>query len=396
MKKLLILLMSLVLLTACGGKDDDSNKEIEMNVDPQNVLRYAGYAMDGDLPVAVWVDFDSTSDKIARVTLTGYANPSMEAVSDKLAANYANTKNYVGQTAKDAEGLNSSALDEAVSLAAKSYLANKDSFVIRDYQSVMTSRYVANSPYIVDNANLSGDVFVSAEIVATYPSDALTFVSGDVMSGDKVKFPEGNNAAKFTNEAGTEYTIKTPVALANNPGIAVIAYTYEDKTIYSALDIYDNFTLSLSGSDAYGNVVYTIEDNDDVVTYRVLGDKAMNFPGGTCGSTVIDVTIDKKAEIIRNVHVYESSDSTYLKHPWEYGGGFIATGEFIQAIDNYTNAFANLSAKLPITAYTIADKDHPDGGLVVEGGVDYVVSGATRTANAIVYAVNSAIEAFNK
>lgn len=44
----------------------------------------------------------------------------------------------------------------------------------------------------------------------------------------------------------------------------------------------------------------------------------------------------------------------------------------------------------------LATKDNPDGGLIVDSGIDMIVSGATRTSNAIIYAVNAAIAEYNK
>lgn len=212
-------------------------------------------------------------------------------------------------------------------------------------------------------------------------------------SGEDVKFPAGKSIAPFSNESG-EYNIVSGVAIANKPGIAVLKYTYNDLEVYDAVDIYENFTLDLTGSDAYGLVVDS-DDDDSEVTYRVLGDKAMNFAGGTCGSTVIDVTIDTTTNTIKAVNVVEHSDSTYLANPWEYNGGFVNTGDFIYHIDAYCDKFVGVSTDKPIAPFVVASKENPDGGLVVDDGINMVVSGATRTSNAIIYAVNAAIEHYN-
>lgn len=214
------------------------------------------------------------------------------------------------------------------------------------------------------------------------------------MSNDTVTYAAGASTSTFIKDDGEEYSITHQVVYANNPGIVVLAYTYGDVTVYDALDIYENFTLDLSGNDAYGQVVSTMNSDDSTITYRVLGDKAMNFAGGTCGSTVIDVTIDTTTDTIKEVHVVEHSDSTYLANPWEYDGGFANVGELIYDINSYTDKFTGLSATTPITPYTLTS-DGVDGGTIVDGGIDMVVTGATRTPNAIIAGVNAAIEAYS-
>ena len=411
MKKLFLLLTCLFLVVGCGNNESNTNEEESVEneeqevvetveVDPNDVLRIGGYAMDEDLPVAVWVDFDSTNDKVAKVTLTGYGNPAvMETYGDKMNEYFAAKDSFIGKTADELKDQSTTVLDSAMAFASESYLTCKDQFVIRPYQSLMAGRYAANNPYIVENTDLAENVEIETELVASYPENAATLVTEDVMNPSKegeVKFPEGKNIAKFTNDSETEYTISTGVALANEAGIAVVSYTYGDLNLVCPMDIYDNFTVGLEGQDAYGKVIGVVSEDDNVVTYRVLGDKAMNFPGGTCGSTVVDVTINKTDKTIVTVNVYEASDSTYLANAWEYNGGFAGTGEFIKAIDQYTAKFEGLDASKPLSVYELTTKENPNGGQVVEGGVDMVVTGATRTSNAIIYAVNAVIEEFNK
>ena len=357
--------------------------------------RIAGYAMDGDLPVAVWVDFDPNDDTILNIEISGYGNPvMMETFGEQLGAYNREKTNYYGMNAANVTSSDDDVFSLAVKSAADSYLASKDVLIIRPYQSFMTQRYMANNPYIVDNSELTGDTTITTEIVAQYPNDAATLVLDDVMSNDSVTYAAGASTSTFTKDDGEEYSITHQVVYANNPGIVVLAYTYGDVTVYDALDIYENFTLNLSGSDAYGQVVSTINSDDSTITYRVLGDKAMNFAGGTCGSTVIDVTIDTTTDTIKEVHVVEHSDSTYLANPWEYDGGFANVGELIYDINSYTDKFTGLSATTPITPYTLTS-DGVDGGTIVDGGIDMVVTGATRTPNAIIAGVNAAIEAYS-
>ena len=357
--------------------------------------RIAGYTVDGDLPLAVWVDFDPNDDTILNIEITGYGNPVMMAdFGEQLGAYNREKETYYGLTASEVETKEDDILSQAIKSAVDSYLSSKDTLIIRPYQSFMTMRYMANNPYIVDNTDLSGDTKIVTEIVAQYPDNAITMISEDVTNNDKVTYPAGTSTSTFTKENGEEYTITHSVVQANNAGVAIVAYTYGDTTVYDALDIYDNFTMDLSGSDSYGEVVSTMDQTDSTITYRVLGDKAMNFPGGTCGSTVIDVTINTLDSTIDNVHIVEHSDSTYLANPWEYGGGFTNVGQLIYDIDNYTDLFKGLSASQPIVKYDLTSDD-VTGGTIVEGGIDMVVSGATRTPNAIISAVNAAIEAYN-
>lgn len=357
--------------------------------------RIAGYTVDGDLPLAVWVDFDPNDDTILNIEITGYGNPVMMADFGEQLGSYNTDKlDYYGLNAADVQIREDDVLSQAVKSAANSYLSSKDNLIIRPYQSFMTMRYMANNPYIVDNTDLSGDTKIVTEIVAQYPDNAVSLISEDVMNNDKVTYPAGTSTSTFTKDNGEEYTITHQVVQANNAGVAIIAYSYGDTTVYDALDIYDNFTKDLSGSDSYGQIVTIMDQNDQTITYRVLGDKAMNFPGGTCGSTVIDVTINTTDNTIDTVHVVEHSDSTYLANPWEYNGGFTNVGQLIYDIDSYTDLFTGLSATTPIVKYDLTS-DEVDGGVVVDGGIDMVVTGATRTPNAIIAAVNSAIEAYN-
>ena len=357
--------------------------------------RIAGYAVDGDLPLAVWVDFDPNDDTILNIEITGYGNPVMMAdFGEQLGAYNSEKESYYGTAANAVESVEEDVLSAAVKSAADRYLASKDTLIIRPYQSLMTMRYMANNPYIVDNTTLSGDTKIATEIVAQYPADAAYLVEEDVLNNDAVTYPAGTSTSTFTKESGEEYTITHQVIRGNQPGVVIVSYTYGDTTVYDALDIYDNFTMDLSGSDSYGLVVSTMDQNDSTITYRVLGDKAMNFAGGTCGSTVLDVTIDTTDDTIANVHVVEHSDSTYLANPWEYDGAFANVGKLIYDINSYTDLFTGLSATTPITKYDLTSDD-VEGGVVVDGGIDMVVTGATRTPNAIISAVNAAIEAYS-
>jgi Na+-translocating ferredoxin:NAD+ oxidoreductase RnfG subunit len=54
-----------------------------------------------------------------------------------------------------------------------------------------------------------------------------------------------------------------------------------------------------------------------------------------------------------------------------------------------------LSTDAPIAKYALTTAK-AKGGLMVEGGIADVVTGATRTTNAIISAVNAALEQFNK
>lgn len=374
-------------------------KNIE-EVDLAPYYRIAGFALENlddinDLPIAVWVDFQPSDDTVLKVRVVGEGNPYLAENVQNLLCEYAKeTDTFIGKKASELTK-QSTTLEEAVTSAAKSYLATKDKFIIRPYQSMMTERYLQNNPYIVDNAALTGSIQVDTEIVANYQQDESYLVTEDVKSGDNIKFPGGKGVSKFTGLSDNEYEIVSGVYLAKTPGIAVISYTYANMTLYDAVDIYENFTLELSGSDAYGSVVNT-KETDNEITYRVLGDKAMNFPGGTCGSTVIDVVINKTDNTISSVQVIEHSDSTYLANPWEYNGGFVNTGIFIYRINQYCDKFIGLPADTEIMPYVVATKDNPDGGLIVDGGIDMIVSGATRTSNAIIYAVNAAIAEYNK
>ena len=127
--------------------------------------------------------------------------------------------------------------------------------------------------------------------------------------------------------------------------------------------------------------------------YRVLGDKAMNSPGGTCGSTVIDVTVDIPSRTIFSAKIAAHSDSTYLSSGWEYGGGFVEAGDALFDINVFMNKLTGLSADEVINPYALSAKEVV-GGTIVEGGVDMIMTGATRTPNAIIYALNEAIEQF--
>ena len=383
--------------TADEPVDDKQQGQVEEQKEEQTeakvpYVRVAGYTMEKELPVAVWVDFDPATDVVLDITLTGYGNPvMMEAFADRMESLNQEKEGFIGKKAD--ELLNGEGLAAAIAMAAESYLTSNEELVIRPYQSMATERYLANNPYIIDNDALTGNVLVKSEIVAQYPADAASIVTENVISGEDVKYPAGMTSAAFAGKAG-DYTIDSNVLYATKPGIVVISYEYGDHVVYDAVDVYENFTLNLEGQDAYGKVIGIVNETDAEVTYRVLGDKAMNFPGGTCGSTVIDVVIDKANSTIAKVEVVEHSDSTYLANEWEYSGGFVKVGEFIYNIDKFTDQFIGKDATTMINPYVLSTKENPNGGEIVEGGVEMVVTGATRTPNAIIYAVNAAIEAY--
>lgn len=379
---------------------EETSDQTERSEQQEEVKRYeapyeriAGYSMDGELPIAVWVDFDPKTDQVMKVQLVGYGNPViMDKFKEDMIELNSKKDQFVGKKANEIEA-NENPLDKAIASATDSYLKAKDKFIIRPYQSMMTERYMANNPYILSDS-LSDNIEVKTQILAQYPTDAGALVNEDVVFNEKVTYPNGSSVATFTNEKG-EFSIISQVIYANHPGIIILSYEVDGITLIDALDVYENFTTELSGSDAYGQVVNVIDENEEKITYRVLGDKAMNFPGGTCGSTVIDVTISKTDDTISKVDIVEHSDSTYLAYAWEYNGAFEATGDFIYHIEKFTDKFIGLSANTLINPYELTTKENPNGGKVIDGGIDMVVTGATRTPNAIIRAVNAAIEKYS-
>ena len=338
-------------------------------------------------PVAVWVDFNAATGEIAYVEISGMGNPVvMEAYGEGFAALQAEKDAFAGKKAADvladeADGVLAAAVKDACAR-----FINKAAFTIRPYQSMMVDRYVINNPHY---AELDGNKVLTTTIVAAYPADAAIVETADVGN-----YPAGQATTAFGDFSVTHNAVK-----AQKAGVALVSYKEGENEVLCALDIYDNFTLYpevLSGSDSYGKVVAGPADlTADLLTYRVLGDKAMNFVGGTCGSTVIDVTIDRATRTIVSVRIVAHSDSTYLSDSWEYGGGFVAVGEFLFDINLVCNKMVGLSADAPITPYALtSSKTGVTGGLVVEGGIDLVVTGATRTPNAIISAVNAAIAQF--
>lgn len=339
-------------------------------------------------PVAVWVDFNAATGEIAYVEISGMGNPAvMEAYGADFAAMQAEKDAFAGCKAADvlADETANTVLAAAVKDACARFV-NAADFTIRPYQSMMVDRYVINNPHY---AELSENKVLATTIVGAYPADAAIVETADVGS-----YPAGQATTAFG-----DFTVTHGVVKAQKAGIAVISYKEGENEVLCAVDIYDNFTLYpevLSGSDSYGKVVAGPADlAAEKLTYRVLGDKAMNFVGGTPGSTVIDVTIDRATRTIADVRIVAHSDSTYLSDSWEYGGGFVAVGEFLFDINLVCNKMIGLSADAPITPYALtSNKDGVTGGLVVEGGLDIVVTGATRTPNAIISAVNAAIAQF--
>lgn len=340
-------------------------------------------------PVAVWVDFNAVTGEIAYVEIAGMGNPAvMAAYGDAFAAMQAEKDAFQNLKAADvmADAALTGVLADAVKDACTRFV-NASAFTIRPYQSMMVDRYVINNPHY---AELAENKVIATAIVGAYPADAAIVETNDV----------GNYAGGLSTTAFGDFTVTHSAVKAQKAGLVVISYTEGENQVLCALDIYDNFTLypeTLSGSDSYGKVVAGPADlTAEKLTYRVLGDKAMNFVGGTCGSTVIDVTIDRASRTIVDVHIAAHSDSTYLSDAWEYGGGFIAVGDFLYNINAFCNKMVGMSADQAITGYTLSsNKDGIVGGVVVEGGVDMVVTGATRTPNAIISGVNAAIAQFN-
>ncbi len=341
-------------------------------------------------PVAVWVDFNDSTGEIAHVEIAGMGNPVvMEGYGAEFADLQAKKDDFNNMTADNiiADDALTGVLADAVKDAADRFV-NKADFTIRPYQSMMVDRYVANNPHFDE---LKADVEVTTTIAGAYPSDSAYVETEDVED----RWESGLAVTEFGDHAVSHNVVK-----AEAPGLVLVSYTVGDNEVLSALDIYDNFTLYpevLSGSDSYGHVVAGPADlTADSLTYRVLGDKAMNFPGGTCGSTVIDITFDRDANIISDIHIAEHSDSTYLANEWEYGGNFADVGEFIYNINAFTNKMIGMSADEPITSYVLSSEDDGiAGGVVEDGGVDMVVTGATRTPNAIISGVNAAIAQYN-
>lgn len=362
------------------------------NAESERYDMYCGMAAEPfqGIPVAAWVRFDPASHEILNVHLVGSENPEINPEFLQVGAL---TAPFIGLTAEqvaEAEAANPAA--EAIKDACARYLAGA-AFSIRPYETMVVDRYIANNPHF---DSLEADAAVETSIVATYPEGCLEVVTEDVLYNGNVTWPLGVYTGAFTY-GDKSFNVTHNAVLAKEAGIAVIAYTYNGETVLDAIDIYDNFTLypePLSGSDAYGQVV-AANRTDDYITYISLGDKAMNFPGGTAGSTIVSVKIDIANRTIVEVLDLASSDSTYLANEWEYNGGFTAIGYQLFAIDNFTSCFGGRSADEAVTRYGLSSsKDGIVGGVVVEGGIDYVVTGATRTPNAIISAVNAALEMF--
>ncbi len=339
-------------------------------------------------PVAVWVDFNAATGEIAYVEIAGMGNPVvMEGYGADFAALQTQKDAFLNLKAADvaADAALTGVLADAVKDACARFVKASD-FTIRPYQSMMVDRYVINNPHY---AELTESKTLATAIVGAYPADAAVVETADV----------GNYMGGLATTAFGDFSVTHSAVKAQKAGLAVISYKEGENEVLCALDIYDNFTLYpevLSGSDSYGKVVaFPADLTADRLTYRVLGDKAMNFVGGTCGSTVIDVTIDRATRTIADVHIAAHSDSTYLSDNWEYGGGFVAVGEFLYDINAFCSKMIGMSADAPITGYTLSSaKESIVGGVVVDGGVDMVVTGATRTPNAIISGVNAALAQF--
>ena len=374
---------------ACNGQ----TAEKTFTISPYD--RVAGGVAETEFggPVGVWVDFNGTTSEIVYIGITGMGNPAvMEAYGDDFAALEEQKTEFYGQTAEEAAQNTEGVLAQAVASAAESYLS-EGRFIIRPYQSMMVDRYLENNMHFEGQ---SENKEVVTTVVGAYPAGCAEVVTDDVLNGEDMKWPGGVSTAQVAADDET-YTVTHNVVKANAAGVALIEYRCGDTVVYDAIDIYDNFTLypeALSGSDSYGHVVAGPADlSADTLTYRVLGDKAMNFPGGTCGSTVIDVTIDRESRTLVDVRIAEHSDSTYLANAWEYNGNYAATGNTLYDIATFLAQFKGKSADTAIVKYVLTSQD-AEGGVPVEGGIDMTVTGATRTPNAVIAAVNAAIEQF--
>ena len=347
-------------------------------------------------PTCAWVDFNEKTGEIVNIEVSGCGHIKvLDDYGKRFCSESKKVKmDFIGLTAAGAINRipsNSGDVAEAVIDACNRFL-DPAGFSIRNYQTMMSGRYLANNPYF---AKIEGDKVVETRILAEYPEGCAKIVTEDVFNGTKLTWGKGVFTA--TQKSGNaSYKVSHNVIQALTPGIVLVEYRCGNDSVLDALEIYDNFTVGLSGSDSYGQVVYhPTHLLDYSLAYRVLGDKAMNFPGGTAGPTVIDVVIDRDDRRIESVHVAAHSDSTYLADPWEYSGQFIPTGNKLYDIATYCAKFQGLSTDAPIAKYALTTAK-AKGGLMVEGGIADVVTGATRTTNAIISAVNAALEQFNK
>jgi len=385
------------LCALASGSVTVRSGETETTYDVSPYVRVCGMAPESPFagPVAVWADFNAATGELVHLDITGMGQPEvMAAYGADFAALEGQKDSYMNKSARAiAEGEAADVLAAAVRDACRRYLS-EPAFDIRPYQSLMTDRYLANNPHF---AELTADTQVQTAIAACWPEGCAVVETADVENNGKVTWPLGVTTASFKNGDAT-YTVSHNAVKGVMPGVAVISYTAGETTLLCAVEIYDNFTLTLSGSDAYGMVAAGPADKTaDVLVYRVLGDKAMNFPGGTPGSTVIDVAIDRASRTILSVRITAHSDSPYLYNPWEYGGGFVSVGSQLYDIARFTNMFAGRSADSDVSPYVLSSqKNGVVGGVPVEGGIDLVVTGATRTPNAIVAAVNAALVRFRE
>lgn len=347
-------------------------------------------------PTCAWVDYNEKTGEIVNIEVSGCGHIKvLDDYGKRFCSESKKVKmDFIGLTAAGAINRipsNSGDVAEAVIDACNRFL-DPAGFSIRNYQTMMTGRYLANNPYF---AAIDTDKAIETRILAEYPEGCAAIVTEDVYNGTKLTWSKGLFTA--TQKSGNaSYKVSHNVIKAISSGIVLVEYRCGDDSVLDALEIYDNFTVGLGGSDSYGQVVYhPTQLMDYLLTYRVLGDKAMNFPGGTAGPTVVDVTIDRDARIIDSVRVAAHSDSTYLADPWEYAGQFIPTGNKLYDIATYCAKFKGLSANAPVAKYALTTAK-AKGGLIVEGGIADVVTGATRTTNAIISAVNAAIEQFGK
>lgn len=192
MKKMMSSVLVVTLLATSGCSKNNSvdvhpNESVKPSEDTELVSetvayqapynRVSGYALETmetyqGVPVAVWADFDPLTDMVLKVQLVGDGNPYLDDDLEDLLDEYGDDLNeYNGLKASDFKN-DGSALNRAIYQASQSYLSTKNKLIIRPYQSMMTSRYLANNPNIVNNSGLSVDVEVSTEIVAVYPNDA--------------------------------------------------------------------------------------------------------------------------------------------------------------------------------------------------------------------------------
>ncbi|MEG2014775.1 MAG: hypothetical protein RR086_03495, partial [Clostridia bacterium] len=240
------------------------SSEMEFTVSPYTRVCGADTTAEIGNPVIVWVDFNATNKQIVAIELVGLPTTytTTAAYGEKFAKEYESLKSqFIGIEASKVSDLTikpstgatktSDSFKDAVADASARFLAPA-SFEIRPYQSAMTGRYIANNPYF---KNIAEDRAVTTRVVASYPQDCAVVETNDVMkNATDIKWVKGVNVASF-KVGEKKFNVSHNVVKAVKPGIALIEYKYNDETVLCALDIYENFTIGLSGSDSYGKVV---------------------------------------------------------------------------------------------------------------------------------------------